>query len=117
MTMISQRPPEVDDGVQVGHWEGDCVMRAGNRSAIGMLVERTTRFLILVHVPTGRPTAEAIRAGITAALNRLPASLRRTLTWIRAKNWRCIRRSPNRPEPECSSVTRTPCGNAAATRT
>jgi len=56
-------------------------MGAGNRSAIGTLVERRTRYLILVHVPTGRPTAEAMREGITGALGQLPAPLRRTLTW------------------------------------
>jgi IS30 family transposase len=85
MTMIADRPPEVADRVQVGHWEGDCVMGAGNRSAIGTLVERRTRFLILIHVPTGRPTAEAMRAGITSALGQLPAPLRRTLTWDQGK--------------------------------
>lgn len=85
MTMIADRPAEVDDRVQVGHWEGDCIMGAGNRSAIGTLVERRTRYLVLVHVPTGRPTAEAMRAGITAALEQLPPQLRRTLTWDQGK--------------------------------
>ena len=63
MTMIADRPAEVADRIQVGHWEGDCIMGAGNRSAIGTLVERRTRYLILIHVPTGRPTAEAMREG------------------------------------------------------
>ncbi|MDQ2749151.1 MAG: IS30 family transposase [Actinomycetota bacterium] len=85
MTMIADRPAEVDDRVQAGNWEGDCIMGAGNRSAIGTLVERTTRFLILVHVPVGRPTADAMRAGIVDALNRLPVGLRRTLTWDQGK--------------------------------
>ena len=85
MTMISERPPEVEDRIQVGHWEGDCIVGAANRSAIGTLVERRTRFLILVHVPTGRPTAEVMRQGITTALNRFPAELRRTLTWDQGK--------------------------------
>ena len=80
MTMIADRPPEVEDRVQLGHWEGDCIMGPANRSAIGTLVERHARFLILIHVPTGRPTAEAMRAGITAAFAQLPAELRRTLT-------------------------------------
>jgi transposase, IS30 family len=85
MAMIAERPAEVDDRVQVGHWEGDCIMGVGNRSAIGTLVERSTRYLILIHVPTGRPTAEVMRTGITTALGRLPALLRRTLTWDQGK--------------------------------
>ena len=85
MRMIADRPPEVADRVEVGHWEGDCIMGAGNRSAIGTLVERRTRYLILVHVATGRLKAEAMRAGITTALGVLPAWLRRTLTWDQGK--------------------------------
>jgi transposase, IS30 family len=80
MTMIAQRPAEVEERAQVGHWEGDCIMGAGRRSAIGTLVERRTRYVILIHVPTGRPTGEVIRDGVTAALGNLPAELRRTLT-------------------------------------
>lgn len=53
MTMIADRPAAVDDRVQVGHWEGDSIMGAGNRSAIVTLVERVTRFVILIHVSTG----------------------------------------------------------------
>ncbi|GAB7007766.1 hypothetical protein JCM18899A_52420 [Nocardioides sp. AN3] len=83
--MIADRPTEVEDRVQVGHWEGDCIKGAGNRSAIGTLVERRTRFLILVHLPGGRATAEAMRAGLATALGRLPADLRRTLTWDQGK--------------------------------
>jgi IS30 family transposase len=55
-------------------------MGAGNRSAIGTLVERRTRYLVLVPVPTGRPTAAAMREGIITALRHPPAPLRRTLT-------------------------------------
>ena len=85
MTMIADRPAEAQDRVQVGHWEGDCIMGAGNRSAIGTLVERTTRFVILVHVPTGRPTAAAMCDGITDALGALALHLRRTRTWDQGK--------------------------------
>lgn len=84
MTMIADRPVEVEDRVQVGHWEGDCIMGAGNRSAIGTLVERTTRFVTLIHV-IGRPTAEAMQDGIADALGALPPHLRRTLTWDQGK--------------------------------
>ena len=58
MQMIASRPAQVADRVEAGHWEGDCLMGPGNRSAIGTLVERRTRFVVLVHVPTGRPTAK-----------------------------------------------------------
>ena len=85
MTMIADRPAEVEDRVQVGHWEGDCIMGAGNRSAIGTLVERVTRFVILVHVPTGRSTAEVVRDGVADALGSLAPHLRRTLTWDQGK--------------------------------
>src|SRR4029450_1117958 len=54
-------------------------------SAIGTLVERRTRYLTLIHVATGRPTAEAMRNGIVAALGQLPVQLRRTLTWDQGK--------------------------------
>lgn len=85
MTMIADRPAEVTDRVQVGHWEGDCIMGAGNRSAIGTLVERVTRFVILIHVPTGRPAAEAVRDNVAEALGALAPDLRRTLTWDQGK--------------------------------
>ena len=85
MTMIADRPVEAEDRMQVGHWEGDCIMGAGNWSAIGTLVERTTRFVILIHVPTGRPTATAMCDGITDALGALAPHLRRTLTWDQGK--------------------------------
>ena len=85
MTMIADRPAEVEDRIQVGHWEGDCIMGAGNRSAIGTLVERTTRFVMLVHVPTDQPNAEAIRDGVCAAFAQIPPQLRRTLTWDQGK--------------------------------
>src|SRR6185436_7449731 len=80
MTMIAERPAEVEERVQVGHWEGYCIMGAGNRSAIGTLVERTTRFVILIHILPGRPTAEAMRDGLADAPH-----LRRTLTWDQGK--------------------------------
>jgi IS30 family transposase len=117
MTMIADRPAEVEDRVQVGHWEGDCIMGAGNRSAIGTLVERVTRFLILVHVPTRRPTAEAMRDGVADALGAFAPHLRRTLTWDQGRNFRCTNRSPPASAYACSSVTHTRRGSAAPMRT
>ncbi len=85
MRMIDERPAEVRDRVQAGHWEGDLIMGAGNRSAIGTLVERTTRFLILLPFTEGVATTEGVRQAITAALADQPAGLRRTLTWDQGK--------------------------------
>jgi IS30 family transposase len=80
MTPISARPAAVADRRQAGHWEGDLIMGESNRSAIGTLIERNARFLILIHLPDAH-TGEAVRDGITSAVRGLPAALRRTLTW------------------------------------
>ena len=85
MRMIDERPAEVQDRLQAGHWEGDLIMGAGNRSAIGTLVERTTRFLILLPFTEGIASTEGVRQAITAALAELPAGFRRTLTWDQGK--------------------------------
>lgn len=83
--MIDERPAEVEDRAQAGHWEGDLIMGAGNRSAIGTLVERTTRFLILLSFSDGTATADGVRHAITSSLGGLPQPLRRTLTWDQGK--------------------------------
>ncbi|MGO9955075.1 MAG: IS30 family transposase [Solirubrobacteraceae bacterium] len=85
MRMITERPREVDDRLQVGHWEGDLIMGPGNRSAIGTLLERSTRFVILVGFPAGIATAEAVRHGVETVLGGLPERLKRTLTWDQGK--------------------------------
>ena len=85
MRMIDERPAVAEDRVQPGHWEGDLIMGTGNRSAIGTLVERTTRFLILLRFPDGIATTDEVRDAITQALESLPAGLRRTLTWDQGK--------------------------------
>jgi len=85
MRMIHERPDEVEDRIQAGHWEGDLIMGAGNRSAIGTLVERTTRFLILLSFADGVATADRVRQAITSVLESLPQPLRRTLTWDQGK--------------------------------
>jgi IS30 family transposase len=81
---ISQRPAEAADRAVPGHWEGDLILGSRGTSAIGTLVERSTRFTILLHLPTDH-TAESVAAAMIAAMSDLPAHLRRTITWDRGK--------------------------------
>jgi IS30 family transposase len=78
--MISERPAEAADRAVPGHWEGDLILGKDNASAIGTLVERATRFVMLLHLP-GRHGAEEVRDAMTSAMQCLPAALRRSLTW------------------------------------
>ena len=80
MVMISERPPEVEDRAVPGHWEGDLLLGRGGKSAIGTLVERSTRYVMLFRLPKQR-TAEQVREAMTRTIQTLPESLRRTLTW------------------------------------
>jgi IS30 family transposase len=82
--LISQRPAQVEDRAVPGNWEGDLIIGSNNGSAIGTLVERTTRFTMLLHLPNG-PNAFAVRDAITVAIATLPAALRRSLTWDQGK--------------------------------
>jgi IS30 family transposase len=98
--MISQRPAEVEDRAVPGHWEGDLIIGL-ERSAIGTLVERTTRFTLLLHLPRmegygatprvkngpalGGYGAEAMKDAIATKIVTLPEQLRRSLTWDRGK--------------------------------
>jgi IS30 family transposase len=79
---ISERPAEAEDRAVPGHWEGDLIIGAGGKSAIGTLVERTTRFTILLHLPLDHG-AEAVTAAMIAQMKDLPEHLRRTVTWDR----------------------------------
>ncbi len=94
--LISQRPAQIEDRAVPGHWEGDLILGL-NRSAVGTLVERTTRFTMLLHLPpmeghgeqprvkNGPPLAghgaEAVRDEIARVIATLPEQLRRSLTW------------------------------------
>ena len=80
MVMLSERPAEADDRAVPGHWEGDLVLGAGSRSAVGTLVERSSRMVLLLHLPHGK-SAEQVEAAMRAAISRLPSSLARTITW------------------------------------
>ena len=98
--MISQRPAEVEDRAVPGHWEGDLIIGL-ERSAIGTLVERTTRFTLLLHLPRmegygatprvkngpalGGYGAEAMKDALATTIVTLPEQLRRSLTWDRGK--------------------------------
>ena len=98
--MISERPAEAEDRAVPGHWEGDLIIGT-DRSAIGTLVERTTRFTMLLHLPRldgwgveprvkngpaiGGYGAEAMRKVIAEQIITMPEQLRRSLTWDRGK--------------------------------
>jgi IS30 family transposase len=81
MINISERPPEAKDRAVPGHWEGDLILGStASGSAIGTLVERATRFVMLLHLPENH-TALAVQDAIVAKMAQLPAILRKTLTW------------------------------------
>jgi transposase, IS30 family len=81
MVSISQRPPEVADRAVPGHWEGDLIMGStASNTAVGTLVERTTGFVLLVHLPDGHG-ALAVQDALVRKITTLPEQLRRSLTW------------------------------------
>ena len=80
MVMISDRPAEAADRAVPGHWEGDLIIGRAGKSAIGTLVERSTRFVLLLHLPDGHG-ADQVAAAMSEAMTGLPAVLRRSVTW------------------------------------
>lgn len=82
--MIAERPTEVEDRAVPGHWEGDLIMGANNRSAVGTLVERTTRYLLLLHLSHGHGAHEVALA-MREAISSLPSELTHTITWDQGK--------------------------------
>ena len=81
---ISQRPAEAADRAVPGHWEGDLIVGRENGSAIGTLVERASRYVLLIHLP-GRRTAQEFYEAIVPTINTLPVELKRSLTWDNGK--------------------------------
>jgi IS30 family transposase len=80
MVMISDRPAEAIDRAVPGHWEGDLILGKGSKSAVGTLVERTTRFVLLLHLPDGKH-ARAVDEAMRQAIATLPDELFRSITW------------------------------------
>lgn len=74
MVMISERPAQIEDRAVPGHWEGDLICGTSNKSAIGTLVERTTRYTVLLALPDGHD-AEHVQRAIITKMGQLPAPL------------------------------------------
>ena len=92
MINISERPAEADDRAAPGHWEGDLILGKNNLSAIGTLVERTTGYTMLVHLPDGYK-AEQVRDALAAKIQTLPEILRASLTWdqgVEMRDWKQV---------------------------
>ena len=84
MVNISERPAEANDRAVPGHWEGDLIIGKNSRSAVGTLVERTTGYLMLLHLPDGKE-AEKVDAALRRAVTKLPGEFFRTITWDQGK--------------------------------
>jgi IS30 family transposase len=82
--LISERPAEVADRAVPGHWEGDLIVGRSSRSQIGVIVERTSRFVQLLHLPHDR-RAETVRDALAAKITQLPAAMMRSITWDQGK--------------------------------
>lgn len=80
MVMISERPGEADDRAVPGHWEGDLIIGKGGKSAVGTLVERSTRFVLLLHLPDNHG-AVAVEEAMRKAIKTLPKELTKSVTW------------------------------------
>ncbi len=116
MVSISQRPAEVADRAVPGHWEGDLIVGKQNRSYIGTLVERHTRYVMLSYLGSDART-ETVTNKIAEQIMRLPEQLRRSLTWDQGREMHAISSSPSPPGPRSTSAIPTHRGSGAQTRT
>ena len=92
MINISERPAEADDRAVPGHWEGDLIIGKKNLTAIGTLVERTTGYTMLMHLPDGYKS-EQVRDALAAKIQTLPSQLRASLTWDQGpemRDWKSV---------------------------
>ena len=93
MINIAERSQEADDRAVPGHWEGDLMIGNANKTAIGTLVERSTGYALLVHLPDGYKP-EQVAPALAAKIPTLPATLRRSLTWDQGaemRDWKQVR--------------------------
>lgn len=84
MVMLSERPAEAEDRAVPGHWEGDLIIGANSGSAVGTLVERSTRLVLLLHLPDGHG-AVSVEKAMKKAIATLPEELARSITWDQGK--------------------------------
>jgi IS30 family transposase len=83
MVLISERPAEIEDRAVPGHWEGDLIIGKAHKSQVGTLVERVSRYVMLLRLPDG--TAETVRDALTKKVQKLPKKMRKSLTWDQGK--------------------------------
>lgn len=113
---IHERGIDAFDRSKPGHWEGDLIVGTQDRSAIGTLVERVSRFTLLVHLPA-RQTAGTITAGVVGALRRRPAPCAYRWPGIAGRRWPSMTRSPRRPASASTSATPGAVGSGHRLRT